>query len=316
MGNLGQRASRKPGEPFAGSVVAGRDGGCYGSAGVPLSFMTSVEVGKSGLSYCTQRGDAVTTTVEESILVNVPVSTAYNQWTQFQEFPQFMAGIKSVRQVSEDRLEWVAEIAGVRRRWEAKILEQIPDQKIAWAATEGATNAGAVTFEDLGGGQTSVRLSLEYEPEGLVELVGDKLNVVAKRAKGDLDRFKAFIEAEGYATGAWRGTVTEGSGVGIPGLEDAVDTQGDKGKAGVSGKTVAGATAAVAGAVAAAAVIRSSGDDGHEEIEVPAESLDVGTPLAAQPTDVEPQSAYRPEDAIVTPRADAPSSGSNVQGRS
>ena len=97
----------------------------------------------------------MTTTVEESILVNVPVSTAYNQWTQFQEFPQFMAGIKSVRQLSEDRLEWVAEIAGVRRRWEAKILEQIPDQKIAWAAIEGATNAGAVTFEDLGGGQPS-----------------------------------------------------------------------------------------------------------------------------------------------------------------
>lgn len=104
----------------------------------------------------------MTTTVEESILVNVPVSTAYNQWTQFQEFPQFMAGIKSVRQLGEDRLEWVAEIAGVRRRWEAKILEQIPDQKIAWAAIEGATNAGAVTFEDLAGGQTSVRLSLKY----------------------------------------------------------------------------------------------------------------------------------------------------------
>jgi uncharacterized membrane protein len=168
---------------------------------VPLSLRTSVGAGKSGLSYCTQRGDLVTTTVEESILVNVPVSTAYNQWTQFQEFPQFMAGIKSVRQLSEDRLEWVAEIAGVRRRWEAKILEQIPDRKIAWAATEGATNAGAVTFEDLGGGQTSVRLSLEYEPEGLVELVGDKLNVVAKRAEGDLDRFKAFIEAEDYVSG-------------------------------------------------------------------------------------------------------------------
>ena len=135
-----------------------------------------------------------------------------------------MAGIKSVRQLGEDRLEWVAEIAGVRRRWEAKILEQIPDRKIAWAAIEGATNAGAVTFEDLGGGQTSVRLSLEYEPEGLVELVGDKLNVVAKRAKGDLDRFKAFIEAEGSATGAWRGTVADGSGIGTPGLEDAVDS--------------------------------------------------------------------------------------------
>lgn len=178
-----------------------RSGGCHGSAGVPLNLRTSVGVGKSGLSYCTQLGDLVTTTVEDSILVNVPVSTVYNQWTQFQEYPQFMAGIKSVRQLSEDRLEWVAEIAGVRRKWEAKILEQTQDRKIAWAATEGATNAGAVTLEDLGGGQTSVRLSLEYEPEGLVELVGDKLNVVAKRAEGDLDRFKAFIEAEDYVSG-------------------------------------------------------------------------------------------------------------------
>ena len=173
-----------------------------------------------------------------------------------------------------------------------------------------------MTFEELGGGQTSVRLSLEYEPEGLVELVGDKLNVVAKRAKGDLDRFKTFIEAEGSATGAWRGTVADGSGIGTPGLEDVVDTRGDTGKAGVSGKTVAGAATAVAGAVAAAAVMRSSGDDGQEEIEGPAESLDLGSPLATQPTDIEPQSAYRPEDAASRPPVDAPSSGSNIQGRS
>ena len=144
----------------------------------------------------------MTTKVEESILVNVPVSTAYDQWTQFEDFPEFMGGITSVKVLSEDRLEWVAEIAGVRRRWEAKILEQIPDRRIAWAATEGATNAGAVTFEDLGGGLTSVRLSLEYEPEGPVELMADSLNVVAERARGDLDWFKAFIESEGHATGA------------------------------------------------------------------------------------------------------------------
>ena len=89
----------------------------------------------------------MTTKVDKSVLVSVPVSTAYNQWTQFEDFPQFMAGVESVNQLSEDRLEWVAEIAGVRRQWQAKILEQVPDQKVAWAATEGATNAGAVTFE-------------------------------------------------------------------------------------------------------------------------------------------------------------------------
>ena len=113
----------------------------------------------------------MTTQVEKSILVNVPVSIAYNQWTQFEDFPQFMGGIKSVKQLEDNRLEWVAEIAGVRRQWTARILEQVPDQKVAWAATEGATNAGAVTFEDVGGGQTSVHLSLEYEPEGLLEKV-------------------------------------------------------------------------------------------------------------------------------------------------
>src|SRR5918993_3333053 len=104
----------------------------------------------------------MTTRVEKSILVNVPVGTAYNQWTQFEDFPQFMGGVERVTQLNDDRLEWVAEIAGVRRQWEAKILEQVPDRKIAWAATEGATNAGSVTFEDLGGDQTSVSLTPEY----------------------------------------------------------------------------------------------------------------------------------------------------------
>src|SRR5829696_2774563 len=181
----------------------------------------------------------MTTTVEKTILVNVPISTAYNQWTQFEDFPQFMGGVKSVTQLSDDRLEWVAEIAGVRRQWQARIVEQIPDRKVAWAATEGATNAGAVTFSDAGGGQTSVHLSLEYEPEGLVEKVGDKLNIVENQAERDLERFKAFIESEGYATGAWRGSVNEGAQAGTPGVEDAAQSRGDSGKAGVSGKAVA-----------------------------------------------------------------------------
>ncbi len=197
----------------------------------------------------------MTTRVEKSIAVNVPVSTVYNQWTQFEDFPQFMSGVKQVRQLSDRRLEWVAEIAGVRRRWTAEILEQIPDQKVAWAATEGATNAGAVTFDDLGNGQTMVHLSLEYEPEGVVETIGDKLNVAESQAEKDLDRFKAFIEAEGYASGAWRGTVNEGSRVGTPDVDDADASRGDKGRAGVSGAAVAagvGVAAATVGAVAAA----------------------------------------------------------------
>ena len=171
------------------------------------------------------------TTVEKSVLVAVPVSTAYNQWTQFETFPRFMEGVESVRQLSDDRLEWVAEIAGVRRQWQAKILQQVPDQKIAWAATEGATNAGAVTFEDVGGGQTRVNLTLEYEPEGLIENVGDKLNIVENRAEGDLERFKEFIESERSETGEWRGSVQEDADVGTPNVDDAAVSRGDSGKA-------------------------------------------------------------------------------------
>ena len=142
----------------------------------------------------------------------------------------------------------------MRRQWQAKILEQVPDRKVAWAATEGATNAGSVTFEDLGGDQTSVSLFLEYEPEGIVEKAGDAVHLIERQAQADLDRFKEFIESEQYATGAWRGSVESGSHVGTPGVEAAADSRGDDGKAGVSGKVVA-AGVGVAAAAAAAAVV-------------------------------------------------------------
>ena len=151
----------------------------------------------------------MTTKVEKSIEVDVPVSRAYNQWTQFEEFPRFMGGVQSVTQLDDDRLDWVAEIAGVRREWEARILEQVPDRKVAWAATEGATNAGAVTFEDLGGDQTSVSLFLEYEPEGLVEKAGDALNIIERQAEADL-RVQGVHRGAGVETGAWRGSVDSG----------------------------------------------------------------------------------------------------------
>ncbi|MDJ0458680.1 SRPBCC family protein [Arthrobacter sp. NQ7] len=229
----------------------------------------------------------MSTKVEKRILVNVPVSTAYNQWTQFEEFPHFMGGVKSVTQLSDDRLEWVAEIGGVRRQWEARILEQVPDRKVAWAATEGATNAGAVEFEDVGGGQTSIRLTLEYEPEGIVEKVGDKLNVVDRQAEADLQRFKEFIEDEGYASGAWRGSVNTGAAVGTPGVEHAGASRGDSGKAGVSGKVAAGVgIAAAAGAAAAMAAGANKDKDATvtdtahavpAEPVVPAEPLTTGS---------------------------------------
>ena len=225
----------------------------------------------------------MSTKVEKPILVNVPVSVAYNQWTQFEEFPHFMGGVKSVKQLSDDRLEWIAEIAGVRRQWQARILEQIPDRKVAWAATEGATNAGSVVFEDLGGGQTSVQLSLEYDPEGIVEKIGDKLSIVDKQAENDLNRFKAFIEDEGYATGAWRGTVSGGTQAGSPGVEAALDSRGDSGKAGVSAKVIAGVgIAAAAGAGVAAAAGRKNPSDPE-----PSAAADA-TPSAVPATAVPP----------------------------
>lgn len=174
--------------------------------------------------------------VEKRILVNVPVSTAYNQWTQFEDFPHFMGRVESVTQLSDDRLEWMVEIGGVRRQWEAKILEQVPDRKVAWAATEGATNAGAVEFEDVGGGQTSLQLTLEYEPEGLIEKISDELNVVDRQAENDLQRFKEFIEDEGYASGAWRSAVNPGTTVGTPVVKYAGSSRGDSRRAGVASK--------------------------------------------------------------------------------
>ena len=145
--------------------------------------------------------------VTKSIEVNVPVRTAYNQWTQFEQFPQFMEGIKSVKQLDSKRLHWVANIAGKEEEWDAVITEQTPDQRIAWHSTTGAENAGIVTFQSLGGNQTRDSLQLDYDPEGLVENVGDKLGFVGRRVEGDLKRFKEFIESRGQESGAWRGEI-------------------------------------------------------------------------------------------------------------
>lgn len=206
----------------------------------------------------------MTTRVEQSITVDVPVSTAYGQWTQFEDFPHFMGGVKEVRQLDDRRLHWVAEIAGVRREWEASVLEQVPDEKVAWAATSGATNAGEVRFQPAGAGSTIVHLTLEYEPEGLVEQAGDKLGIVQRQVTSDLERFKALIEDQGYASGAWRGSVNPGAGVGTPGVEAAAASEGDSGKSGLSGKVVAAGAVAAVGGLAAAAALSGSKSESQE----------------------------------------------------
>ncbi len=146
-------------------------------------------------------------TIEQSIEVGVPVRTAYNQWTQFEEFPRFMEGIESVRQLDDQRLVWRAQIAGKTHEWEAKISEQIPDERVAWASVDGKTNAGVVTFHRIDDATTRLMVQMDWEPEGLVEKVGEALGFDDRRLKGDLERFKEMIEERGRETGAWRGEV-------------------------------------------------------------------------------------------------------------
>jgi uncharacterized membrane protein len=145
--------------------------------------------------------------IEQSIDVNVPVRTAYDQWTQFEDFPRFMEGVREVRQLDDKRLAWRAEIGGKEKRWEAEITEQIPDARIAWRNLTGAKNAGVVTFHRLDDDTTRIMLQLDYDPEGVVENVGDAVGVVSARVRGDLTRFKDFIEQRGRETGAWRGSI-------------------------------------------------------------------------------------------------------------
>ena len=145
--------------------------------------------------------------IEKSIEVNVPVRTAYDQWTQFEEFPQFMEGVEHVEQIDDRRLRWKAEIGGKTLEWDAEIVEQLPDTKIAWRSTSGAKNAGAVSVYRLSDTHCRISLQIDYDPEGVVETVGDWLGVMSRRAEGDLERFKKFIEERGVETGADRGTI-------------------------------------------------------------------------------------------------------------
>jgi uncharacterized membrane protein len=150
-------------------------------------------------------------TVTKSVDVNVPIQTAYNQWTQFEEFPRFMEGVKSVTQTDDTHLHWVAEIAGKDKEWDAEITEQHPDERVAWTSTAGARNAGVVTFHRLDDSTTRVTLQMDVEPDGLVENIGDWAGLLDRRVEGDMERFKEFIESRGVETGAWRGEVASPS---------------------------------------------------------------------------------------------------------
>ena len=168
--------------------------------------------------------ERITHTVE----VDVPVTAAYDQWTQFEEFPRFMEGVEEVVQLGDERLRWKASIAGVEREWESTIVRQEPDEAIAWDGFGGPNNAGMVQFRPLAPERSAVTVTLEWEPEGAVEKVGDALGIVSGRIEGDLQRFKAFIEERGMPTGGWRGRIEGG---------ERTDTAGSGTSSGVSGTT-------------------------------------------------------------------------------
>ena len=171
---------------------------------------------------------------DTTIEIDCPVRVVYDQWTQFEQFPQFMEGVERVDQQGDTRLHWVAEIAGQRREWDALIVEQIPDRTVAWESIDGARNAGRVSFEPLTAERTMVKLELEFEPEGALEQVGDKLGLVGRRAASDLKHFREFIEARGRETGAWRGTVIDGEtdttnrGYPLTGAPGGISNQADR----------------------------------------------------------------------------------------
>jgi uncharacterized membrane protein len=145
--------------------------------------------------------------VEKSIEVNRPLRMVYDQWTQFEEFPRFMEGVEEVHQLDDKTLHWKARIAGKTEEWEAEIVQQMPDQTIAWRHTRGAINSGVVTFTPLDATRCLVSLAIEYDPKGFVEKVGDVLGLVSRRVENDLERFKRFIEERGTETGGWRGEI-------------------------------------------------------------------------------------------------------------
>jgi uncharacterized membrane protein len=146
-------------------------------------------------------------TVTESVDVQVPVATAYNQWTQFESFPQFMEGVKEVRQLDDTHTHWVTKMGGVTREFDATITEQHPDERVAWKSENGPRQAGVVTFHKLDDNRTRVTAQMDFEPEGIAEKAADKVGMIEGRVKDDMERFRQFVEGKGHETGAWRGDV-------------------------------------------------------------------------------------------------------------
>ena len=174
-----------------------------------LAQVALVAVPVAGAAYVLRtRQSGKRAAIRQSTIVNVPVRSAYDQWTQFEEFPSFMRGVEQVQQLDDVRLHWRGKVAGKVRDWDAEITEQVPDQRIAWQAISGKRNDGIVRFESLGNDATRVEVEMAFEPEGVAELVGSAIGLPERRVKGDLERFRELIETRGgQPSGAWRGKV-------------------------------------------------------------------------------------------------------------
>lgn len=175
-------------------------------------------------------------TVQKSIDVNVPLSQAYNQWTQFEEFPHFMSGVESVRQIDDTTVHFSTSIGGVKREYDARIALQEPDHLVTWESLEEPRNAGTVRFEPLGADQTKVTVELIWEPDSAAEKIGAAVGLDSRQVASDLQRFKKFIEERDVETGAWRGRVDPGGAV------ESGGTTGTMGAGTTGAGTMAGGT--------------------------------------------------------------------------
>jgi uncharacterized membrane protein len=155
------------------------------------------------------RSSNMDSSIVETIEINVPVRTAYNQWTQFEDFPQFMASVKEIRQLDDKHLHWKANVAGEDKEWDVEITEQIPDKRIAWQSTTGVPNGGVATFHKISDNACRVAIQMDYQPEGALEKLGDSFGAVRMELRGNLQKFKEMLESRGKETGGWRGSIAQ-----------------------------------------------------------------------------------------------------------
>ncbi|MDX6436646.1 MAG: hypothetical protein QOK34_1480 [Gaiellaceae bacterium] len=203
--NAWGRVEKKRSHKLRNTLLVAGVGGAAAAVASQRKRLTGIVGGASS----SVKGSKTPRTIDESIEVNVPVSTAYNQWTQFEDFPLFMEGVDHVQQLDDTRLHWAATVAGKTNEWDAKILEQHADKQISWISEDGKKTRGTVSFEKVGEDKTLVRLSMSYQADPL-EAVGSVAGLDARRIKGDLGRFKELIESRGTESGAWRGEVSAG----------------------------------------------------------------------------------------------------------